>query len=314
MKRTLVVLLSFFVLQWHITSVHADEEDQVKSTGFLLKKDRSDHIHSAISKNLYFTIRPDYRKCVSPICGGWFVNPVNRKRMRCPNGRFQKECYVGTDKIDIRNLSEEQLQTLRQAMYDSRVLINAAISNSVEYGELQISDAWISANNEPPSGRFFSVSKSGIVCITYPCLTMDAQVLNRRHVKAIADLDLSMVRASEAQLVEANTALSSDEGLPISGSFYKVSGPAGEALGISASQFYLKVVGEKPLSCMPTGCSGQICSDTDVITTCEWRPEYACYRTATCAAQDNNACGWTMNDELKRCLASFELKQMLNIK
>jgi eight-cysteine-cluster-containing protein len=58
--------------------------------------------------------------------------------------------------------------------------------------------------------------------------------------------------------------------------------------------------------CKVTGCSGQICSDQDVdqdvITTCEWREEYACYRFARCERQSDNTCGWTMTEEAKKCL------------
>lgn len=57
-------------------------------------------------------------------------------------------------------------------------------------------------------------------------------------------------------------------------------------------------------ACRPTGCSGQVCSDEDVITTCEFRPEYACYRTARCERQPGGACGWTMTPELVACLAN----------
>lgn len=56
--------------------------------------------------------------------------------------------------------------------------------------------------------------------------------------------------------------------------------------------------------CKPTGCSGIVCSDEEVMTTCEYRPEYACYKTATCARQDDGACGWTKSAELDACLAN----------
>lgn len=55
--------------------------------------------------------------------------------------------------------------------------------------------------------------------------------------------------------------------------------------------------------CKKTGCSLQLCSDKDIVTTCEYLTEYACYRTARCEKQANGSCGWTMSDELDRCLA-----------
>lgn len=54
--------------------------------------------------------------------------------------------------------------------------------------------------------------------------------------------------------------------------------------------------------CRPTGCSGQVCSDEDVITTCEYRAEYACYKNAKCERQADGKCGWSETDELKKCL------------
>ena len=57
------------------------------------------------------------------------------------------------------------------------------------------------------------------------------------------------------------------------------------------------------LTCVKTGCSGHVCSDQDVITTCEFRPEYACYQQATCERQDDGQCGWTQTPALTACLA-----------
>lgn len=57
-----------------------------------------------------------------------------------------------------------------------------------------------------------------------------------------------------------------------------------------------------PAACVKTGCSGQICADGQRFSTCEYRPEYACYQTATCARQANGACGWTQTPALTACL------------
>jgi hypothetical protein len=57
-------------------------------------------------------------------------------------------------------------------------------------------------------------------------------------------------------------------------------------------------------ACEKSGCSGQICADHQMISTCEFRPEYACYQAATCERQANGACGWTQTPALPSCLAS----------
>jgi hypothetical protein len=56
--------------------------------------------------------------------------------------------------------------------------------------------------------------------------------------------------------------------------------------------------------CIKTGCSGTVCSSEPVITTCEFKPEYACYKTATCKRQPGGDCGWTQTPELIACLAN----------
>ena len=58
--------------------------------------------------------------------------------------------------------------------------------------------------------------------------------------------------------------------------------------------------------CIKTGCSGIVCAEAgnDVMTTCEFKPEYACYQQASCEKQPDGKCGWTQTDTLKACLAN----------
>ncbi|KND49367.1 MAG: hypothetical protein AB203_03150 [Parcubacteria bacterium C7867-008] len=57
--------------------------------------------------------------------------------------------------------------------------------------------------------------------------------------------------------------------------------------------------------CYVGGCSSQICSDRpDAVSTCEYRSEYGCYRTAKCERQINDTCGWTQTPALQQCLAN----------
>lgn len=58
--------------------------------------------------------------------------------------------------------------------------------------------------------------------------------------------------------------------------------------------------------CVRGGCGGQICEEEGrgTMTTCEARPEHACYATATCERQASGACGWTETPELAACVAS----------
>jgi eight-cysteine-cluster-containing protein len=59
--------------------------------------------------------------------------------------------------------------------------------------------------------------------------------------------------------------------------------------------------------CAKAGCSGIVCVEAEraksIVTTCEYRPEYACYQAAACEPQANGECGWTQTPELAACLA-----------
>ena len=58
--------------------------------------------------------------------------------------------------------------------------------------------------------------------------------------------------------------------------------------------------------CIKSGCSGTMCVEPgkEVMTTCEYKPEYGCYREGKCERQGDGKCGWTQSPELQGCLAN----------
>jgi hypothetical protein len=69
--------------------------------------------------------------------------------------------------------------------------------------------------------------------------------------------------------------------------------------------------------CMVGGCSSQLCGEASEIdglmSTCEYRAQYACYQVATCERQEGGACGWTMDDGLTQCLRDMESEPILEV-
>lgn len=61
--------------------------------------------------------------------------------------------------------------------------------------------------------------------------------------------------------------------------------------------------------CAVGGCSSELCLEESqkdkVVSTCILRPEYVCYKTATCEKQANGRCGWTQSQELVSCLSQY---------
>jgi eight-cysteine-cluster-containing protein len=58
--------------------------------------------------------------------------------------------------------------------------------------------------------------------------------------------------------------------------------------------------------CVKSGCSGTVCTEpgNEMVTTCEFKAEYACYRDAACERQADGNCGWTQTPALTACLAN----------
>lgn len=58
--------------------------------------------------------------------------------------------------------------------------------------------------------------------------------------------------------------------------------------------------------CQVTGCSSTVCANAgeDIMTTCEWQEEYACYQQSgtQCMQDAEGQCGWVMSEELQMCL------------
>ncbi len=59
--------------------------------------------------------------------------------------------------------------------------------------------------------------------------------------------------------------------------------------------------------CYVGGCSNEVCSDQpDVASNCIYKPEFACYKEASCERQTSGECGWTKNPSFLMCLKTAE--------
>ncbi len=78
---------------------------------------------------------------------------------------------------------------------------------------------------------------------------------------------------------------------------------------LSEPQIFTFNPNSSSLTCIRGGCSGQLCVaqvplQEQLATTCEMKPEYACYQKATCEIQPDGTCGFTQTEELRTCLAA----------
>jgi hypothetical protein len=240
----------------------------------------------------FYRVRSDLRRCVSPMCGGNFVRRVNLPLTRCADGRYRAECYVA----EILWNGQSEIDT-GQAILRGRI-VAMTYGKFGNLGALRVSESWRAASNNRPEGTFYQVRDRGVRCIVAPCPTHHEAKLNSTLSREIAGVDL--VRVSEAP------SLSGPDGVIVAGEHVPMTGPGGKSVQLKATQVYLKAGGDaagmKP--CIKTGCSREVCSDQNVITTCIFRPEYACYQKATCERQPDGNCGFTKTRELASCLAA----------
>lgn len=199
----------------------------------------------------YFSVRPDLRKCASPLCGGVFVQSVNRLTTRCADGRIRRECYVADVTLADLNLPPDQEDSVHLRVKNGTVLLKGQLivkpfSPLNTPGLFEASEVWLAATDAHPAGAFFRTVDTGIVCVRAPCLSFQEFRLNAFGQNDIAGVDLSLVGASDEQLALARAALRTDEGILVAGIHKDLSGPAGEAGNLLATQFYLPVHPEKP--------------------------------------------------------------------
>ena len=203
-----------------------------------------------IARGLHYQVERDYRKCMSPFCGGYWVNAVNRRATRCIDGTLADRCYVVDIDWSRIGLKSSQLDETGRLIVLGRIVPwNEDHPFDVALGELRAAAAWHAATDAAPTGSFYRVQDLGFVCVAYPCFNKRANLLNRRGRTTISGLDLRDVEATEAQLEAANRALQAGR-LLVAGDITRdplprPNVPAGRTL--TASQFYLPI---EPVECV----------------------------------------------------------------
>jgi hypothetical protein len=241
---------------------------------------------AAPSGVIYVTLRRDLRRCAAPLCGGFFVQRVNRRTTLCADGARSAECYVAELAFDALGLSEEQASLVRNSAEDAvlRGSMGSFSSPFGELGRLDVTEAWLGHSGVEPRGAFVRVRDTGLRCITTPCLSFSASLLEFR-LPALPAAEIALEGIAD-DTSDASAQLGEPDGLLVAGRPSLVSGPAGTALGIEASEYYIPLsaeplaqsCGSRGLPECPEGtfCSfppGADCGRADAPGTCAPRPE-----------------------------------------
>jgi hypothetical protein len=238
---------------------------------------------SASDGESYFSLQRDLRRCASPLCGGFFVSRVNRLTTVCADGSRSDACYVAELDLSALGLSDEQAALVQNAPED--FLLRGEIvpfsSQFGELGQLSVSEAWQGHAKAEPRGAFLRVRNEGIVCITQPCPSFSAELLDSRLPPvSIAEVDLGGISADPTDGLEQ---MNEPEGLLAAAWPVIVSGPAGRALGLDASEYYIPLTAG---SATPSVCGTRGAPACGEGTFCDFPPEASCGRAdapGTCA-------------------------------
>ena len=143
----------------------------------------------------YFTLTHDTRRCASPMCGGWWVTPVNEDRARCADGTVQPRCYVAD--LDLAPTSLPSSVTAELPGEDGVLLrgnIVAVTHPSGRFGRLAVTEAWRpgAAVTGNPDGLIERVSTEGVTCAFLPCERLaERRVVSTARPRLVAGIDLS---------------------------------------------------------------------------------------------------------------------------
>lgn len=286
---------------------NADDSEEVAET--------EDAITAGPSNFGYYAVtRRDFRKCVSPICGGWYVKRVNAATTQCADGSKQAECYVSAIQLTGIGLSDREETEFRAAVESGKALIKARVYkkkfNGTYYGTLKANEGWLGATGSTPDGTFYRAADNGIRCITTPCPSTTVAQLNGNDSYNVIKVNLANTAtpASQESLDRAAQALGTKDGILLAGGIALPKCLPNSNCGpfASASEFYLRVERREGKGCgfwTTTSCNaGQycnwkaedICGAADAAGTCTYKPEVCNKMYAPVCACDgktySNAC------------------------
>ncbi len=274
-----------------------------------------DAITGAPSNAGYYVVtRHDNRKCVSPLCGGYFVKRVNQATTLCADGTKQAECYVAALTFNGMGLSPREADDFRTALESGQALVKArsykSVFNGTTLGTLKASEGWVAATGSAADGTFYRVADNGIRCITAPCPSTTAYALNVGDDHNVINVNLANTAtpADPATLDRGMQAVGTTEGLLIAGGIALPKCKPGSNCGpiAIASEFYLRVTRREGKGCgarSNLGCNaGQfcnwktadICGAADAGGTCAYKPQVCNHLFAPVCGCDgqtySNAC------------------------
>ena len=316
MLRSLTAVMALPVLLSFIPACSTETSDEL--AGETAADDGGDGKADGATDGVYtyFEITTDQRKCLSPVCGGYFLKRLNRTSTYCVNGQWSPSCYAPELDWTESNLDDsQQFKLLGAATKGAGAtegvygIVRGRFASKTfpgfgNLGRFVVTEAWVAETDAVSNGVFVKVHDNGVKCIAAPCPSTTEKGLNTTRSAGIADIDWSPAGLSSHEIEGFVNDLFKPSGAIVSGWRYTVTVSGRSAKGRTATAAYHRLA-NAPGPCFVGGCSQELCTaEEGAISTCEFNPDYACYATATCERQAEGQCGWTDTAELSTCLAT----------
>ncbi|MDB4931494.1 MAG: uncharacterized protein JWM10_3978 [Myxococcaceae bacterium] len=185
----------------------------------------------------YVRLRHDTRRCVSPVCGGFWVSRVNQRTLRCADGSTANECYVAEVDYSGLGLAPDAVAGVGDVILRGR-LVSKAYGSFGNLGNLVVQEGWRAATEAASAETVYETYGTPRVCVRAPCATFDANKLNGTTSYQLMGVDLTGVAGvSRADRRAAAAALGAAPGILVAGAVRTT----GERRTLVASQFYLRL-------------------------------------------------------------------------
>jgi len=217
----------------------------------------------------YFQIYADLRRCASPMCGGWWVERLNRTATKCYDGEYRESCYVPWLDWSEARLSDASRAELLQACSDGAsapgvvAIVRGRLGPHADpflpdLGSFVITEAWVAENDAVSDGVFVRIQDNGLRCFSAPCPHLDEMRLNTHRATPIDEIDLARAGLTPGQEEALVAAEYSERGILVAGHRYDVyaNGHAGRGRAITAAYRMLprgRTCGTPPVTIDPTG-------------------------------------------------------------
>lgn len=145
-----------------------------------------DSAELSTTKDTFLIARRDTRRCISPLCGGYWVKDLNST---------MQERYVSAFDFTASDLSDEERQNVFGADFET-ILFGRLGPKEKTYNTrtLLVKEAYraLPGNTLAPADKLYSVGRTKIGCVTVPCANLQVTRLNRTTGHTMAtDVDVT---------------------------------------------------------------------------------------------------------------------------